>query len=453
MNAGKVILLLFIVFQLNAYFAEANAATYYVSTSGNDANQGTLASPWRHIAYAVTRPNLQPGDIIYVRGGIYNAEAIQPSISGSDTNPITLMAYNGEIPEITGGNPNGLGGIIFHSDSGNGGNGRITNWIIDGFSVHDTAENGNGGGISLSCDGTNSTTGTITIQNNTLYNNQSGDNPAGVYIARCFGNIIVKNNRIHDNSGSVGCTCNNVGIVIFGLIGSSSYSNIVIDHNEIYNEAVAIKSKHPTGTNGQLIVRYNLVHDISGRSGIETVQPGTKIYNNIVYNLSGSEAAAVIAGQDFDVNNVEIYNNSVYNVSWGVYVQANSTNVNIHDNVFYTFPNSGIQGYGLFLGQTATTVSDYNLFYNGLPANWGGYGGGVAQTLLQLQAHGLDLHSKVANPLYVGPTADFHLQTTSPAKRMGTTQKDVGAYPTGSERIGLLSEIIPPAPPLNLQVR
>ena len=427
----------------------AEAATYYVSTSGNDANAGTLSSPWQHIAYAVNNTNVNAGDTVFVRGGVYNGESVLVHRSGTDTNPITLKAYQGETPEITGGGVEGLGGIGFSADYPPVGE----NWIIDGFVIHDTVEKGSGGGITLSCDGHNSTTGTYTIQNNTFYNNISADNPAGIYIARCSGNVIIKNNKIHDNNGSTGSYDNNVGIVVFGYIGSLDYSNIVVEHNEIYNEAIGIKSKHPTGTNGQFIARYNLIHDIDGRSGIETVQPGTKVYNNIIYNLTKSEVAAVTAGQDFDVNNVEIYNNSIYSVSWGVYVQVNSTNVNIHDNIFYTFPNSGIRGYGLFLGQTATTVSDYNVFYNGLPANWGGYGGGLPQTLSQLQSRGLDLHSKVGDPLYVSPTTNFHLQASSPSKSMGSTGKDVGTYPTGTEKIGVLAETIPPASPSNLMVR
>jgi hypothetical protein len=42
---------------------------YYVSTSGNDDNPGTIAQPYRTIAKGVSY--LQAGDILYLRGGVY----------------------------------------------------------------------------------------------------------------------------------------------------------------------------------------------------------------------------------------------------------------------------------------------------------------------------------------------------------------------------------------------
>src|SRR5438046_1888803 len=44
---------------------------FYVSTTGNDSNPGTILSPWRTIQHAAN--SVQAGDTVYVRGGMYNA--------------------------------------------------------------------------------------------------------------------------------------------------------------------------------------------------------------------------------------------------------------------------------------------------------------------------------------------------------------------------------------------
>lgn len=79
-------------------------ATYYVATTGNDANAGTEAAPFRTIAKGYSL--LNGGDTCYVRGGTYNVK-LSMNRSGSSGNPITLAAYPGELPII-----DGSGGVI-----------------------------------------------------------------------------------------------------------------------------------------------------------------------------------------------------------------------------------------------------------------------------------------------------------------------------------------------------
>ena len=66
--------------------------TYYVSLSGNDANNGTtLDSAWRHINYAVD--HVSAGDTIYVVPGNYGAEHVTITTSGTESNPIKITRY------------------------------------------------------------------------------------------------------------------------------------------------------------------------------------------------------------------------------------------------------------------------------------------------------------------------------------------------------------------------
>ena len=79
----------------------AEAATYYVSPSGSDANPGTVAAPFARLQKAHDVAN--PGDTIYMRGGTYTlAGQIAFTRSGSSGNPIRVFNYPGETPILDG---------------------------------------------------------------------------------------------------------------------------------------------------------------------------------------------------------------------------------------------------------------------------------------------------------------------------------------------------------------
>ncbi|MBL7963369.1 MAG: right-handed parallel beta-helix repeat-containing protein [Flavobacteriales bacterium] len=84
---------------------QVHGVTYYLSPSGNDANNGTSqSSPWRTIdRLNLVTGSLQPGDRIYFeRGGTYRGE-VQVNSSGTSSAPIIIGAYgSGNRPIITG---------------------------------------------------------------------------------------------------------------------------------------------------------------------------------------------------------------------------------------------------------------------------------------------------------------------------------------------------------------
>ena len=88
------------------------AVNFYVATTGNDANPGTLQQPWRTIQKAAN--TAVPGGVVYVRGGVYH-ERVNINVSGSAAQgAITFRNYAGENPVIDGTGltvpaaPNGL---------------------------------------------------------------------------------------------------------------------------------------------------------------------------------------------------------------------------------------------------------------------------------------------------------------------------------------------------------
>ena len=88
-------LITIVLFTASAVFfpLSASAATYYVAPTGNDANSGTLASPWKTIQKAAS--TMVVGDTVNIRAGTYN-ETITMQNSGNSNNRITYQSYNNE---------------------------------------------------------------------------------------------------------------------------------------------------------------------------------------------------------------------------------------------------------------------------------------------------------------------------------------------------------------------
>ena len=79
----------------------SQAAIYYVApTGGDDANDGSIDSPFATIPTAIAA--VATGDTIFLRGGTFNIDTKirVESKSGADGNPIKLWAYPGEQPVL-----------------------------------------------------------------------------------------------------------------------------------------------------------------------------------------------------------------------------------------------------------------------------------------------------------------------------------------------------------------
>ena len=87
---------------LKPAFSTNNTSTgnvYYIASTGNDSNPGTLSQPWRTIYKASNM--VRAGDSVYLRGGTYQeSNTFYPS--GTQTAPITVAGYPGEVAIIDG---------------------------------------------------------------------------------------------------------------------------------------------------------------------------------------------------------------------------------------------------------------------------------------------------------------------------------------------------------------
>jgi hypothetical protein len=89
---------------LPAPLPASTGTTFYVATTGADANPGTLAAPWRTVQKALN--TLTAGQRALVRGGTYT-ENLSVTRAGTAAAPVTVEAYPGERPVVAsaGGHP------------------------------------------------------------------------------------------------------------------------------------------------------------------------------------------------------------------------------------------------------------------------------------------------------------------------------------------------------------
>lgn len=88
---------------LLACLSSIEAATYYVATDGNDANEGSKEAPFRTIQRAADL--VKKGDTCYIRGGTYRETVTVRNKHGNENQKIRFVAYPNETVRITGLDP------------------------------------------------------------------------------------------------------------------------------------------------------------------------------------------------------------------------------------------------------------------------------------------------------------------------------------------------------------
>lgn len=83
---------------------QAAEKSYYVAPNGNDANIGSLESPWKTIQFAMNNPIVGAGDTIFLRGGVYKEGdlVLNEGPQGEDGVYLTLRNYPNETPILRG---------------------------------------------------------------------------------------------------------------------------------------------------------------------------------------------------------------------------------------------------------------------------------------------------------------------------------------------------------------
>lgn len=246
------------------------ATDYYVSTTGNDANAGTLASPWRTVGKAAA--SIGAGDTCYIRGGSYVERVTVSNKHGTVSAPMTFMSYPGEnasIEQTSVNPPTGLSALLT---------------IVNSDYI-----------IFKNLEFQNHKTSTATKD---LF---------GIYIHGACNGVQIRNNKIHDIWNYTTSSSGNAhGIAAYGD-SSTAINNLVIDGNEIHH--CLLGSSETVALNGNVTnftVTNNLIHDC----------------NNIGIDFIGFEGVNSNSSLDYARNGVcarnVVYNiDSAYNPSYG----------------------------------------------------------------------------------------------------------------------------------------
>src|SRR5882724_490954 len=299
----------------------AQAATFYVSTSGSDSNPGTSAQPFRTITHAYGLAG--PGTTILVLPGVYtdytSGWGLHLGASGTASSPIVLQSQVRGGAVIDGQNASDRNEAIYIDGSYN---------VVQGFEIR----NGPNGGISIWANGNQ-------ILDNEIHHNgnpasTSGNGHDGVYDNENTSGNIYARNYIHNNGRAGG---SNLDHVLY-LCGNNEW---VINNVVTANDSRGLQIAGYTTTSNMKV--YNNVFAWNGIDGVTVWQAmnGITIENNIMYQNGryGVEFYAATGG--------------------GVVIDHNLVYGNASGNYGFTDGGSTV-GYSL-----GTTISANPLFVNG----------------------------------------------------------------------------------------
>jgi hypothetical protein len=259
------------------YENAATLATKWVSPTGNDANAGTAAAPYKTIQHGVNSST--PGTAVMVKAGTYT-ENVKLTKSGTADKPIWLASADGEGAATIKAANAGVSTVYGHG---------IDNVVVQGFKVTGSTEGFNitQNGTSLTNMATNivvedntvhghsrdgiktSQTVNSAVTNNTVYNIGSQEGIDNVYMR----NGVIANNDVSDVRG------------LTGIIAKGGSQNVRIEGNDVSGVRDGIAVGGFTTGQGSTFP-----------SGISYEAKNFTVANNTV--AGNSKAVGVFAGQD-----------------------------------------------------------------------------------------------------------------------------------------------------------
>ncbi|GCE15142.1 right-handed parallel beta-helix repeat-containing protein [Tengunoibacter tsumagoiensis] len=410
--------------------SRAAGAVYYVSTTGNDNNVGTIDQPFASISRAGSVA--KAGDRIDVRGGVYAlSDGVLIGTTGSPGALITYEAYPGEQVILDGshakadatclvimGQYNSVKNFTCQGPWFQG----ILAWNaqhdqIIGNSVHDTTAYG----MLIAGDKMGSTAD-IFVQGNTIFHNGGVQNGTGGIDATYATAVTLAGNIIYGNRGLGldinGCdTVDMVGNVLHDNTGVEiQYNNTInttAEQNFVYESTSA--SNHADGKlpHG---VQFGNFSDIGANP----------INNNVVRNniFVGQDTGFIYVsvGLGGGLKNTVVANNTFYGGPGGfvVYIDpdAGHQNTQFVNNIFMG-THSGWVG---DVPQSAGLQFQHNTW-------WGGDGNAIG---------GASASDVNANPQFVGEgsldAASYQLQAASALRGKGVHLATVTNDFAGSKR-------------------
>jgi Bacterial Ig-like domain (group 2)/Right handed beta helix region/Protein of unknown function (DUF1565) len=347
---------------------------YVSSSSGNDANPGTQAAPWKTLQKAFDA--LQPGQIAYLRAGTYGALCSASTFdrAGTLAAPITVQGYPGERAVLQG--QVRLEGAYL----------RLANVVVEGPSCGTWgAASQQGENLVLMVPGSSHH---LEVSNSEIYH---GGWHAG--IAAGGDDIWILNNYIHDNGGFNDPGQENTSHGIYYHDGTRGVvANNILEHNRAKGLSARFSANH-------ILVLNNTVVG-NGRSGMDIAENTHDwlFANNIVVNNGNVNGGVGIntGGSSGGTSNVEIHN-----VFWN-----NGTSGSSNWNTNATIENNVVGDPGLVNPATSVPSTSHQAYSNDYHLRSGSLAIGFAASAYALP---FDL-AGVCRPVGAGPDAGAYEQ-------------------------------------------
>jgi hypothetical protein len=372
------------------------ATSYYVSTSGNDANPGTQSAPWRTLQRAADVAG--PGDTVIVKPGSYVGAKF--SRSGASGSSIRFLADPGVVVAAPG------------PRNSNGDNLWVRNAsyiLLSGFEVHSAPRSGiavqgepaapANGVIVRGCNcHDNGRWGIFTgyAQNFRAENNvaSGSDIEHGIYVSNSADNPVIRGNVVRNNNAS--------GIQINAdpvLPGDGIITGALVERNIVSSN----------GVGGGASINLASVRNSTFRNNL--------LYDNHASGIAGWDDGA---GSQWGTKNNRFFNNTIVQASNGRFAMSlqngSSGNVLKNNILFHPGPRGS---YDIDSSSRSGLVSDYNVVSNVFS---------VDETFINFAAwkrYGYDSHSMMVTStsgFFVNPAAgNYHLAAGSPAIDRGTS--------------------------------
>jgi len=409
----------------------AQATTYYVSQSGNDANSCTAARSTAQDSQKLTIGAgiacLSPGDILYIHGGRYGGvsnvmdSALIKMPSGIDlaAGAITIAGIPGET--VTIAPPDGYPGISLTTGSPH--HLIFQDLIID--MINSTVPISNPDGLYLSSGAHHNRFLRLEIKNNAssgVHFSSSGGASGYNELLDC---------SIHDNGRT------NLGNSGYGIYLSTS--NNLIEGNDFFaNNGYGVHLNPLAGEGNNNIIRNNRIH-------------ANFVHGTVGGGGTTSYGVVVIKG---DRNLVS--NNLIYGNQGGILIYNDSTNTMIYNNTITdNLGHAGGGEAGINLQYFVSVDIRNNIIFNNANGSIVNNGGGTVT-----QSNNL-----MTDPSFMdAPSKDFRLQSGSAAKDrgmflaevpsdfLGAPRPQAGAYDIGAYEYGSSQSAQPPTVPSNVRL-
>lgn len=367
----------------------AQAALYEVSPTGNDANPGTMALPWKTLQKAAD--SVVAGDKVWVNTGTY--AGFRMRTSGTATARITFQSKTKNGAKINAPGPKADPDLISVLSAS-----YIT---IDGFEVTGAPRAGIGVRSWFTDDG--SDTRNNIVQNCYCHDNglPSGGAHDGIFTG--FALNFTAQDNVCDHNGE------------HGIYISNSADNPVLRRNVCSNNracGIQLNADLNTGNGAQdglisgWVVERNIIfgNGTAGGAGINLDGDINGICrNNLIYNnLASGIALYAIDGAKASRNNL-IVNNTIYNPNStraALYLDNGANNNVVFNNIL-------LSGKGIDAGTVIGFSHDYNVVSSFVGATKAAH-----ETVVSL-VNAASLFANLAG-------ANFHLSPTSAARESGT---------------------------------